>query len=54
MCIVGYLLIIGLKNDKAMEMALILAFFVGTRHSGHVNRFIDLHSDQPLSEKGLP
>ena len=26
MCIVGYLLIIELKNDKAMEMALILAF----------------------------
>ena len=26
MCIVGYLLIIALKNDKAMEMALILAF----------------------------
>ena len=26
MCIVGYLLIIGLKNDTAMEMALILAF----------------------------
>ena len=26
MCIVGYLLIIGLKNDTAMEIALILAF----------------------------
>ena len=26
MCIVGYLLIIALKNDKAMEMALILTF----------------------------
>lgn len=26
MCIVGYLLIIGLKNDTTMEIALILAF----------------------------
>ena len=40
MCIVGYLLIIALKNDKAMEMALILAFL--SAQGTHVNRLIGL------------